>query len=406
MMATPEQSVHPRLEDVEVRGKTVLVRVDFNVPVQNGNVADDTRIRLTLPTLEWLAERGARIVVMSHLGRPKGERRPEYSLKPVADHLKNLWHHPVHFVPDCVGDPVTEVRATLKAGEILLLENLRFHAGETKNDPEFARALASNGDVYINDAFGAAHRAHASVHAITQFFSERAFGRLMEREITYLSRLLSSPSRPYTAVLGGAKVSDKFPVIQNLLGRVDHLLIGGAMSYTFLKALGHDVGRSLVEDEHLASVQQLLDEANAKGTRIELPRDHRVVPDLDNNDPAAVSVIRTGDSFRNGYGVDIGPETERVFRDIITGSATVFWNGPMGIYERPIYAGGTRFIAQAVADCDGLTVVGGGDSLAALKEAGLLECVTHASTGGGASLQFLAGRKLPGIVAMLGEDSE
>lgn len=395
----------PRLDNLDVQGRTVLVRVDFNVPLKDGRVIDDSRIRYAMPTLEWLSEQRARMVLMSHLGRPKGKRVPELSLKPVAEHLQKLWNGKVIFAEDCIGEiPLSRIKQ-LNPGDILLLENLRFYAEETRDDPSFAGQLARNGEVYVNDAFGAAHRAHASVHAIVSFFEEKALGRLMEREVTQLNRLLTDPERPFVAILGGAKVSDKLPVIENLLGRVDAILIGGAMSYTFLRAMGCDTGRSLVEEEQVDAVHRLFELARNRGTRIELPRDHRVVDSLDDSDEIInIKVVKTGDPFNEMIGVDIGPETETHYRTVIERAHTVFWNGPMGIYEKEPFAGGTRAIAHAVASCRGFTVVGGGDSVAAVKDAGLSEKIDHISTGGGASLEFLAGKILPGIQVMLNDN--
>jgi phosphoglycerate kinase len=387
------------LRDLDVTSRRVFVRVDFNVPLQDGRVADDTRIRATLPTLTYLAERGARIVVASHLGRPKGKPDPRYSLAPVADHLRRLMDSPVAFIGDCVGPAVEQASQALAPGAVLVLENLRFYPGEEKDDPDFAAQLARLADVYVNDAFGAAHRAHASVHAVVDFFPVCGMGFLMEREVQALSRLVQSPEPPFVAVLGGAKISDKLPVVRNLLGRVDALLIGGAMSYTCLKAQGYDVGASLYEPDQVEAVADLIEQARRRGVALHLPVDHVLARRPD--DPTDVRTVRTGEAFGDWCGVDIGPETVHRYGTEIAGARTVFWNGPMGVYEVPAFAEGTRAIARAVAANPHFTVVGGGDSLAVLQREGLLDRVTHASTGGGASLEFLAGLELPGLTALL-----
>ena len=389
------------ITEIPLENRRTLIRVDFNVPLRDGRVADDARIRATLSTLQHAAERGARIVLMSHLGRPKGKVDPRLSLRPVAEHLQTLWPETVRFAPDCIGDEVVRMTREIPPGGILLLENLRFHPGETRNDPEFARALARNGEVYVNDAFGAAHRAHASVSGAPAFFEVKGIGLLMQREVSALERLITRPEPPFIAILGGAKVADKIPVIRNLLPKVDRLLLGGAMAYTFLKARGYDTGNSRVEPERVEEVQRLLAEAERQGTPVELPRDHVVVESLEERDLRETArVVATGESFSGCMGVDIGPVTAGDYRRLIAEARTVFWNGPMGVYERREFARGTREIARALAQVSGFTVVGGGDSLAALAAENLLDQVSHASTGGGASLEFVAGRDLPGLQAL------
>ncbi|GBD00165.1 Phosphoglycerate kinase [bacterium HR17] len=386
------------VRDVEVDGKRVLVRVDFNVPIENGKVLDDWRLRATLPTIRYLLERRAKVVLVSHLGRPKGQRDPRFSLRPVAQRLSELLGQPVHFADDCVGEVAERAVAALQPGEVLLLENLRFHAGEEADDDAFAQHLARLGDVFVNDAFGAAHRAHASVHAITRFLPSFA-GLLMEREVTQLSQLLEAPEKPFVAVLGGAKVSDKIGVIRNLLTKVDALLIGGAMAFTFLKAQGYETGKSLVEADKLDLARALLDEAQAKGVGLMLPVDV-VVADSDAED-AAVQVVPATRMPTDKAGYDIGPETARLFAERIRTAKTVFWNGPMGRFERAPFKAGTKAVAEALAACPGTTVVGGGETAAAAFEFGIADKVTHVSTGGGAALELLEGRELPGVVVLM-----
>ncbi len=383
--------------DVDVQGKRVLVRVDFNVPIENGKVLDDWRLRATLPTIRYLTERGAKVILLSHLGRPKGKRDEQFSLRPVAQRLSELLGQPVQFAEDCVGEVAEQAVAQLQAGEVLLLENLRFHAGEEANDETFAQRLARLGDVFVNDAFGAAHRAHASVHAITKFLPSYA-GLLMEREVTHLSRLLEAPEKPFVAVLGGAKVSDKIGVIHNLLTKVDALLIGGAMAFTFLKAQGYETGKSLVEADKLDLANALLGEAKEKGVELVLPVDV-VVAESDAEDAAAQVVPATAiPADKAGY--DIGLETANLFAERIRTAKTVFWNGPMGRFERTPFKAGTKAIAEALAQCSGTTVVGGGETAAAAFEFGIADKVTHVSTGGGAALELLEGRELPGIAVL------
>ncbi|MDT7896953.1 MAG: phosphoglycerate kinase [Armatimonadota bacterium] len=385
------------IRDVDVQGKRVLVRVDFNVPIENGKVLDDWRLRATLPTIRYLTERGAKVILLSHLGRPKGKRDEQFSLRPVAQRLSELLGQPVQFADDCVGEVAEQAVARLQAGEVLLLENLRFHAGEEANDDSFAQQLARLGDVFVNDAFGAAHRAHASVHAITKFLPSYA-GLLMEREVTHLSRLLEAPEKPFVAVLGGAKVSDKIGVIRNLLTKVDALLIGGAMAFTFLKAQGYETGKSLVEADKLDLANALLGEAREKGVELVLPVDV-VVAESDAED-AATQVVPVTAIPADKAGYDIGPETANLFAERIRTAKTVFWNGPMGRFERTPFKAGTKAVAEALAQCSGTTVVGGGETAAAAFEFGIAEKVTHVSTGGGAALELLEGRELPGIAVL------
>ena len=386
------------IRDLSLTGKRVFIRVDFNVPLEDGRISDDTRIRASLPTIDHALGQQATVILASHFGRPKGKPKPEFSLKPVAEHLSQLIDRPVAFAPDCVGEPATTAIAQ-NPGGVILLENLRFHKEEEANDPGFAKALASLCDAYVNDAFGAAHRAHASTEGIVRFVKEAAAGLLMAAEVEYLSKALKSPERPFVAIMGGAKVSDKLEVIENLLSRVDALLIGGAMAYTFLKAQGLPTGKSLVEDDRLDNARDLLERAKAKGVALELPSDYVVAPKMESGVPA--QVLAAGDpAIGDQMGLDIGPETVARFVKIIAGARTVVWNGPMGVFEIDEFAAGTLGIAQAVAAVKGITIIGGGDSVAAVTRTGLADRITHISTGGGASLEFLAGRTLPGVAAL------
>jgi phosphoglycerate kinase len=385
--------------DLDLSGRKVFVRVDFNVPIKNGAITDDTRIRASLPTIALALEQGATIILASHLGRPKGKPSPEYSLKPVAARLSELLKRPVEFATDCIGEPARNAIKRAGPGGVVLLENLRFHPEEEKNDSGFAKELAELADVYVNDAFGSAHRAHASTEGIVHHVKEAAAGLLMAKEVEYLGRVLHNPDRPFVAILGGAKVSDKLEVVDNLIPRVDALLIGGAMAYTFLKARGVPVGRSLVEEELLDSARDIERRANERSLRLELPVDHVVAPKLEAGAPA--ETLAVGDAaIGDRMGLDIGPKTAQIYREVITGARTVVWNGPMGVFEIDAFASGTIEVARAVAAAKGTTVIGGGDSIAAVAKVGVTDRITHISTGGGASLEFLGGRELPGVKAL------
>jgi phosphoglycerate kinase len=390
------------IRDLDLSARRVFVRVDFNVPLADGKVTDDTRISETLPTLRLAISRGARLVLCSHLGRPKGKPDPQYSLKPVAARLAELLGAPVDFAGDCVGRDAEAKSRALENGGVLLLENVRYHAEEEKNDEAFSKQLAALCDgLFVSDAFGSAHRAHASVVGITRFVRQAAAGLLMEKELTYLGKALSDPERPFVAVLGGAKVSDKIEVIQNLMRIADAMLVGGAMSYTFLKAEGMPVGKSLVEDDKLELARSLRSEARSRGFPLLLPVDHVLGEELKAGTPTRVtSVSSTPDGW---MGLDIGPKTIATYRQKLSAAKAIVWNGPMGVFEMPAFAKGTVEIAQAVAAATGAgatSIVGGGDSVAAVHQVGVADKISHISTGGGASLEFLAGRKLPGVEAL------
>ena len=395
------------IKDLELNGKRVFIRVDFNVPIKDGEVEDETRIRASLPTINYAIEQNARVVLASHLGRPKGERVDKYSLKPVAEHLSELLGRPVLFADDCVGPEAESKANELQDGEVLLLENLRFHKEEEKNDDGFAKQLSALCDrLYVNDAFGAAHRAHASTAGITKHVDKAAAGLLMQKELEYLGRVISNPEHPFVAILGGAKVSDKIPVINALIDRkVDKILIGGAMAYTFLKAQGFTVGKSLVENDMLETANDIRKRAESSGVEFLLPTDHQVVDSYEpvKGDKIVAKTIPIEFTNAGHAGMDIGVETEQHFRNAIQDARTIIWNGPMGVFEEPPFNHGTIAVAEAVAeaaDRGATVIVGGGDSVAAVNEAGVADRITHISTGGGATLEFLAGKELPGVTAL------
>ncbi len=388
------------VKDLDLSGKRVFIRVDFNVPIKNGAIGDDTRIRASLPTIRYALDKGATVILASHLGRPKGKPVPEYSLAPVVSRLSELLGRKVVFASDCIGEAARAAVAEAQAGDkVVLLENLRFHPEEEKNDPAFAGELAALADLYVDDAFGSAHRAHASVEGIIKQIGRGAAGLLMEKELQYLGHALEAPERPFVAVLGGAKVSDKIEVIENMLGKVDALLIGGAMAYTFLKARGVPTGKSLVEGDRLDSARAITEKARERGVRLELPVDHVVAPALEANAPQETLAIDDA-AIGDRMGLDIGPKTAQIYADILATANTVVWNGPMGVFEIDAFAKGTMKIADAIARVRGTTIIGGGDSIAAVHKAGVTDRVSHISTGGGASLEFLGGRVLPGVAAL------
>jgi phosphoglycerate kinase len=375
------------------------VRVDFNVPLsEDRKVLDATRLEEAVPTIRELIAAGAVVILASHLGRPKGKPDPRYTLRPVADALGPLLGHPVHFAADCVGPEVEALVRGMGPGEVLLLENLRFHAEEEKNDPEFAGRLAALADVYVDDAFGSAHRAHASVVGVPERLAAKAAGRLMAREVVALGRLLGEPERPFAAILGGAKIEGKIDTLENLLPRLDLLLLGGGMANTFLAAEGHELGSSLFEPDRLDVARDILARAKARGTEVLLPRDVVVTDDLGN--PGRIETVPADRIPAGLKAVDVGPETRRAFAVAIARARTLFWNGPLGVFEKPPFDAGTREVAAALASCAGFTVIGGGETVAAVKQAGVADRIGHVSTGGGASLEFLAGKTLPGVAVL------
>jgi len=388
------------ISDLDLGGKRVFIRVDFNVPIKNGVIGDDTRIKASLPTIKYALDKGATVILASHLGRPKGKVAPEFSLQPIVGRLSELLGRKVAFATDCIGEPAQKAVAEAQKGDkVVLLENLRFHAEEEKDDPAFAKQLASLADLYVNDAFGSAHRAHASVHAMVRAMGKGAAGFLMDKELKYLGEAVNSPVRPFVAIIGGAKVSDKIEVIENLLTKVDTLLIGGAMAYTFFKAQGLPVGKSLVENDRLDSAKDVAARAKERGVALELPLDHVVAPKLEAGAPTAVLAV-TDAAIGDRMGLDIGPKTAEKYAGILKNAHTVVWNGPMGVFEIPEFAHGTEAVARAVAAVKGTTVVGGGDSISAINKVGVADQITHISTGGGASLEFLGGQELPGVAAL------
>jgi phosphoglycerate kinase len=386
------------IKDMDLKNKKVLVRVDFNVPLKENKVTDDTRIKAALPTLEYiLNQEGTSLILMSHLGRPKGERKPEFSLKPVAQHLASLMDREVIMADDCIGPEVEQKASGLEPGQILLLENTRYHNEEKKNDTEFSEKLAKIADVYVNDAFGSAHRAHASTEGVTRYLPSAA-GFLIEKEVNFFEPLIKNPAKPFVAIIGGAKVSTKIGVLENLMPKCNTLIIGGGMAYTFLKAKGYEIGKSLFEEEYLETAKKLLENAEKSGITVILPRDHIVASEF--SEDATPENVDDDNVPADKVAMDIGPKTLDDIREHILGAKSLVWNGPMGVFEFDKFARGTLEVAKLVAECSGMTVVGGGDSVAAVNKFNLADKIDHVSTGGGASLEFLEGKTLPGIAAL------
>ncbi|MDZ7805755.1 MAG: phosphoglycerate kinase [Gracilimonas sp.] len=389
------------LNDVEVKGKKVLMRVDFNVPIENGKISDDNRIVQALPSIKHVIENGGLLILTSHLGRPAGEYDPEFSLKPTADHLSTLIDAKVHFAEDCIGEKAEAVINNADFGDVVVLENVRFHPEEKKNDEEFSKKLATHGDLFVNDAFGSSHRAHASVAGVTRYLQPAVSGYLLEKEIKYLEESINDPERPFVAILGGAKVSDKIGVIENLLSKVDTIIVGGGMTYTFYKAKGWPIGKSLVEEDKVGLAKELLEKAKKAGVKFMLPMDSVVAKEFKND---AEHKVVDEDGIEDGWmALDIGPQSALAFGNVIKGAKTVVWNGPMGVFEMENFEDGTFAVAEALAEATkfgATTIIGGGDSAAAIKAAGLMDKVSHVSTGGGASLEYLEGKELPGVTSL------
>ncbi|HUI44803.1 MAG TPA: phosphoglycerate kinase [Nitrospirota bacterium] len=387
------------IEKVDLKGKRVFIRADFNVPIdENGNITDDGRIRSTVPTINYALDAGAKVILASHLGRPKGKPSPKYSLAPVALRLNRLLSKEVKFAKDCIGPDVEHLVAGMRSGDVLLLENLRFHPEEERNDEGFSKALAAFTDVYVNDAFGTAHRAHASIYGITKHVKQSVAGFLMKKEIEYLQKTVANPVRPFVAILGGAKVSGKIGVIENLQNKVDKIIVGGAMAFTFIKARGQEVGASLVEPEMLEMAQRLRKGVREKGVKFYLPVDFVAAENM--NDGAETKIVTSQEIPKGWVGLDIGPATTRLFSEAIQDAKTIIWNGPMGMFEKDAYSRGTFAIARSVADAYATTIVGGGDTDVAVHKAGVSDSITFISTGGGASLELLEGKELPGLAAL------
>ncbi len=386
------------IEDIDVKSKKVLVRVDFNVPQnENGEITDDIRIRGALNTINHLMQNGARVILMSHLGRPKGKFNAKYSLKPVAERLSALINKPVVLADDVIGEKVAELTNNLKDGDVMLLENVRFYEQEEKNDPEFAKKIAELGEIYVNDAFGTAHRAHATTAGVADYLPS-AIGYLIKKELDIMGKAITTPERPFVAILGGAKVSDKIGVIENLLDKVDTLLIGGGMAFTFYKAMGYEIGKSILEADKVELAGNILKKAEEKGVKLLLPVDMAVAPEFKNDAP--ITMVDADKMPNDQLGLDIGPKSMAIYSEIIENAKTVVWNGPMGVFEMPNFAKGTFALADAMSKCKGATIVGGGDSAAAVEQLGFADKITHISTGGGASLEFLEGKVLPGIAVI------